>query len=556
MNYQHYRPVVPFSYPGRTWPSASITKAPRWCSSDLRDGNQALAQPMSIAEKKEFFNMLVKLGFREIEVGFPAASQTEFNFLRMLAEPGTVPDDVYIQVITQCREDQIRRTMEAVRGIRRVIFNIYNSVSDAQRDAVFHKDAGSIRHIATRAAALVQELRWEEEFDEFILEYTAESFTGADPGFSLGICENVIRIWQPSEQNPMIITLPATVEDHTPNGYADMIEWMNDHLPEREHITLCIHPHNDRGTAVAAAEMGLLAGAERVEGTLFGNGERTGNADIFILACNMMSMGIDPGLDFSNEPQVQSVYERCTGMTVPDRHPYAGKLVYTAFAGSHQDAINKGLHRMEREQLSVWQVPYLSIDPADIGRSYEPLIRINSQSGKGGVAFIMESFFGYKLPKEMHGEFARSIQKLSEGRGEITPEEIRDAFLDTYVNVREPLEFINIGIVDTAFDHGERQTLVNIRLKYHGEEHLIKGLGNGPIDAAQQAIEEMLGISFHLVDYTEHALTTGASSDAVAYVCVRDGKNGRTAFGAGISSNVMKASIRALIASINRAVYR
>lgn len=557
MNYKRYRPAPVLDFPERTWPGKQLKKAPRWCSVDLRDGNQALVKPMNIEEKLEFFQMLVQLGFKEIEVGFPAASQVEFDFIRQLADRKLIPDDVFIQVITQCREPLIRRTFEAIKGIPRVIFNIYNSVSNLQRDVVFHKDSGAIKYIATRAAKLVQELRWETEFPgEFIFEYTPESFTGADMKFALDVCEAVKRIWQPGPDNRMIINLPATVESHTPNVFADMVEWMKNNLSEPESYTLSIHPHNDRGTGVAAVELGLLAGAERVEGTLFGNGERTGNADLLTVAYNLFSQGIDPELNLENEPAIQEVCERCTGLLVPERYPYAGKLVFTAFSGSHQDAINKGLHYMEQNGDGIWAVPYLPIDPADIGRSYEPIVRINSQSGKGGVAFVLESRYGYRLPKSMHREFADLIQHISEVRGgEVKAEEVYTAFLQEYMEQDEPLCFLGISIVDTAFDHGKRQTLVELQYTFHGEKCTAKGLGTGPVDASKDALEEQIGIRTRLMDYTEHSLTSGFSAEVIAYVQLLDLETGKILHGAGSSSNLMRASIRALFSGLNRMLH-
>lgn len=543
-------------FPERTWPDKQIEQAPSWCSVDLRDGNQALVNPMNVEEKIEFFQMLCRMGFREIEVGFPAASQVEFDFLRQLVDRKLIPDNVYIQVLTQCREEQIRKTFDAIAGVPHVIFNIYNSISRLQRDVVFHKDQGAVKHIAVRAAKLVQALRWEEEFPgDFVFEYTAESFTGADMSFALDVCETVRDIWQPGPHNPMILNLPATVEEHTPNVFADMVEWMHTHLSHRDTFTLSIHPHNDRGTGVAATELGLLAGAERVEGTLFGNGERTGNADILTVAYNMFSHGVDPKLALENEPEIQEIYERCTGMQVPDRYPYAGKLVFTAFSGSHQDAINKGIHMMQETGSDTWAVPYLPIDPADIGRTYEPIVRINSQSGKGGVAFVLESFYGYRLPKAMHREFADIIQHISETRGEIQPAEVYGAFVENYIDRKEPIHFESISIVDTAFDHGERQTLINLNYYDHGTLVESRGLGTGPLDAAQIALEETIGFHIRIMDYSEHALTSGSTAEAVAYVQLLDQDTGKIAFGVGRSSNTMKASIRGLFSAVNRLFY-
>ena len=553
LNYRRYAPQEPFEYKDRTWINRKLDRAPRWCSVDLRDGNQALIKPMNVEEKLEFFKLLCDLGFKEIEVGFPAASRVEFDFIRQLSDRKLIPDDVYIQVITQARREQIIKTFEAVEDMPRVIFNVYNPISRLQRDVVYHKDSGAVKYIATSAAKLVKELRWEREFaGEFVYEYTAESFTGADMKFALDVCEAVKEIWSPSEFNPMIINLPATMEDHMPHVYADMIEWMGANLSNRDSFCLSIHPHNDRGTGTAAAELGLLAGADRIEGTLFGNGERSGNVDLLNVAYNMFSQGLDPGLALEDEPHIQEVYERCTGMKVDDRHPYSGKLVFTAFSGSHQDAINKGMHMMKKTGSETWQVPYLPIDPADIGRSYEPIVRINSQSGKGGVAFVLESHYGYRMPKAMHREFAAIIQAISEHKGEIQPSEVLGALEDNYINAKGPVEFLGIDIADTAFDHGERNTLVKLRFRLRGEELEVSGLAHGPLDATQQALEEALHVHMRIMDYTEHALSSGSSADAVAYIQLLDQETGRLTFGVGRSSNTMRASIRGLFSAINR----
>ena len=412
LNYQRYKRVPVVDFPERTWPDQEIQKAPIWCSVDLRDGNQALVEPMVVEEKVEMFNLLVKLGFKEIEVGFPAASQIEFDFLRTLVERKLIPDDVTVQVLVQCREHLIKRTFEALKGLPKAIVHIYNSTSTLQRDVVFHKDKEEIKDIAVVGTKLVQ--RYAAECDtKVILEYSPESFTGTELDFALDICTAVQETWGATKENPIILNLPSTVEMTTPNVYADQIEWMNTHFKNRESIILSVHPHNDRGEGVAATELALLAGADRVEGTLFGNGERTGNVDILTIAYNMFSQGINPELNIENVREIAEVYERCTKMEIPPRHPYAGKLVFTAFSGSHQDAINKGMHAMEERKNPYWEVPYLPIDPADIGRKYEPVVRINSQSGKGGVAFVMDTFYGFRLPKGMHKEFADVIQKIA-----------------------------------------------------------------------------------------------------------------------------------------------
>jgi len=425
LNYKKYtkNPVV--HYPEREWHNKEIEKAPVWCSVDLRDGNQALIDPMVVSEKMEMYRLLLKLGFKEIEVGFPSASQIEYDFLRELIDNDMIPDDVYIQVLSQCRKEQIERTFEAIRGCKNVIFHIYNSTSTLQRDVVFNMDRQGIIEIAQRGTRWVKE--GAKDFPgNLVLEYSPESFTGTELDFALEICTAVQDIWQPTREKPMIFNLPSTVEMNTPNVYADQIEWMSRHFKDRDSIILSIHPHNDRGCGVAASELALLAGAQRVEGTLLGNGERTGNVDLLTIAYNMFTQGINPGLDIEDINEIIDVYERCNKMSVDERHPYAGKLVFTAFSGSHQDAINKGIQAMKDRKSEIWDVPYLPIDPSDIGRVYEPIIRVNSQSGKGGVAFIMSTYFGFKLPKGMHGEFARVVQNMSEKVGEVPPEKTLD----------------------------------------------------------------------------------------------------------------------------------
>ena len=424
-------PVV--HYPEREWPDKEIEKAPIWCSVDLRDGNQALVEPMVVEEKIEFFNMLVKLGFKEIEIGFPAASQIEYDFLRQLVERRLIPDDVRVQVLVQCREHLIKRTFEAIQGIKKVVVHIYNSTSTLQRDVVFHKNMEEIKQIAIEGTELVK--KYAKDYDgDLMLEYSPESFTGTELEYAMEVCTAVQDTWgEATPEKPIIFNLPSTVEMNTPNVYADQIEWMHKHFKNRESVILSVHPHNDRGTGVAATELALLAGADRVEGTLFGNGERTGNVDILNIAYNMFSQGIDPKLDIENVREIAEVYERCTKMTIDPRHPYAGKLVFTAFSGSHQDAINKGLQALHERNSQYWEVPYLPIDPSDIGRQYEPIVRINSQSGKGGVAFVMDTFYGFKLPKGMHKEFADVIQKISEQQGEVAPEQIMEEFRKNYL---------------------------------------------------------------------------------------------------------------------------
>ena len=554
LNYQRYKRVPVVDFPERTWPDKEIQKAPIWCSVDLRDGNQALVEPMVVEEKVEMFNLLVKLGFKEIEVGFPAASQIEFDFLRTLVERKLIPDDVTVQVLVQCREHLIKRTFEALKGLPKAIVHIYNSTSTLQRDVVFHKDKEEIKDIAVVGTKLVQ--RYAAECDtKVILEYSPESFTGTELDFALDICTAVQETWGATKENPIILNLPSTVEMTTPNVYADQIEWMNTHFKNRESIILSVHPHNDRGEGVAATELALLAGADRVEGTLFGNGERTGNVDILTIAYNMFSQGINPELNIENVREIAEVYERCTKMEIPPRHPYAGKLVFTAFSGSHQDAINKGMHAMEERKNPYWEVPYLPIDPADIGRKYEPVVRINSQSGKGGVAFVMDTFYGFRLPKGMHKEFADVIQKIAEQQGEVAPEQIMDEFRKNYLDRKEPLHFRRCRITDTETGDGEFATLAHVTYTDHGIEKTFDGVGNGPIDAIQRGMEEALGIQIKVLDYSEHALTAGSGAQAASYIHLMDQATGRVTYGVGVSSNITRASIRGIFSAVNRLFY-
>ncbi len=554
LNYQHYKRVPVVDFPDRTWPNNEIQKAPVWCSVDLRDGNQALVEPMVVEEKIEMFNLLVKLGFKEIEVGFPAASQIEFDFLRQLVDRQLIPDDVVVQVLVQCREHLIKRTFEALKGIKKAIVHIYNSTSTLQRDVVFHKDMEEIKEIAVIGTKLVQ--RYAAEFDgEILLEYSPESFTGTELDFALDICTAVQDTWGASKDKKIIINLPSTVEMNTPNVYADQIEWMHTHFKNRESIILSVHPHNDRGTGIAATELALLAGADRVEGTLFGNGERTGNVDITTLAYNMFSQGLNPELNLENVRELVDVYERCTKMDIHPRHPYAGKLVFTAFSGSHQDAINKGMQALKERKGEYWEVPYLPIDPADIGRQYEPVVRINSQSGKGGVAFVMDTFYGFKLPKGMHKEFADIIQKISETQGEVAPEQIMDEFKKHYLDRKEPMHFRKCRISDADTGNGDFATLAKVTYTDHGIEKTFEGVGNGPIDAVQRGLEDQLGIQIRVMDYSEHALSSGSGAQAVSYIHLVDMVSGRATYGVGISSNITRASVRGIFSAVNRLFY-
>ena len=551
LNYNRYKKNPVLNYPERTWPGKEITKAPIWCSVDLRDGNQALIDPMVVHEKLEMFDYLVKLGFKEIEIGFPAASQIEFDFLRRLIDCKLIPDDVRVQVLTQCREELIDRTFEAIEGCKQAIVHIYNSTSTLQRDVVFGMSREEIIDIAIKGTQMVKERA--KRFDgKIILEYSPESFTGTEVEFALEICTAVQRIWEPTKENPMIINLPATVEMNTPNVYADQIEWMNNHFEDRENIILSVHPHNDRGTGVAAAELALMAGADRIEGTLFGNGERTGNVDILTIAYNMFSQGINPQLNIEQVNEIIEIYERCCKIPIHPRHPYAGKLVFTAFSGSHQDAINKGVHAMQERKNEYWQVPYLPIDPADIGREYEPIVRINSQSGKGGVAFIMDTYFGFKLPKAMHKEFANVIQTLSETKGEISPEEIMAKFKEEYLDKKEPLHFRRLHVTELSEEEKAFDTKVKVLYTDHGAEKTFEAVGNGPIDAVKRGLQESLDLDVKILDYEEHALQSGSNSQAAAYIHLLDSNTGRVTYGVGVSSNITRASVRAIFSALNR----
>ena len=552
LNYKRYQKNPVVNYPEREWPGREITKAPVWCSVDLRDGNQALIDPMVVDEKIEMFQFLIKLGFKEIEIGFPAASQIEYDFLRQLIERRLIPDDVTVQVLTQCREELIDRTFEAIEGCKQAIVHIYNSTSTLQRDVVFCMDREHITEIAVNGTRMVKE-RASRFPGKIILEYSPESFTGTELDFALEICNAVSGEWQPTPENPMIVNLPSTVEMNTPNVYADQIEWMIRHLDNRESIVVSVHPHNDRGTGVASAELALLAGADRVEGTLFGNGERTGNVDIVNLAYNMFSQGINPELNLERVNDAIEIYERCCKLPIHPRHPYAGKLVFTAFSGSHQDAINKGMHAMKERGSQIWQVPYLPIDPSDIGRQYEPIVRINSQSGKGGVAFIMDTYFGFKLPKAMHKEFANVIQEISEKQGEVAPEQIMQSFRETYLDKKEPIHFRKLRIEDlSGAVKSQFDTKVVVEYTNHGEAKSFEAVGNGPIDAVQRGLNHQLGLSVKVLDYEEHALQSGANSQAAAYIHLLDGESGRVTYGVGVSSNITRASVRAIFSAVNR----
>lgn len=523
-----------------------ITEPPIWCSVDLRDGNQALIIPMSLEEKLEYFNLLVEVGFKEIEVGFPAASETEYAFLRKLIEDNLIPDDVTIQVLTQSREHIIKRTFDALEGAKNAVVHLYNSTSVAQREQVFRKSKEEITQIAVTGAKLLKKYAAETP-GNFQFQYSPESFTGTEMEFALGVCNEVIDIWQPSADNQVIINLPATVSMSMPHVYASQIEFMSDHLNSRENVILSVHPHNDRGTGVADAELAMLAGADRVEGTLFGNGERTGNVDIVTLALNMFSHGIDPKLHFENIHEIIAVYERLTRMTVHERHPYAGELVFTAFSGSHQDAIAKGMKWREEEERAHWTVPYLLIDPLDIGREYEgDIIRINSQSGKGGIGYILQQAYGIDLPMAMRESFGYHVKDISDkNQKELSPQEIYDIFMKDYVNIDTPIQLMKFKYTE----NGQYETIVTIQ--NNGEEIECSGKGNGRFNAINNAIREQLQLDYSDVQYQEHALTIGSHSQAVSYVGIC-GHDGTYYWGSGIDTDIMQSSVNALFSAVNR----
>lgn len=551
-NYQKYtRQYFPVKDAPMRWTQKEyIQKAPTWCSVDLRDGNQALIIPMSLEEKLEFFQLLVKIGFKEIEVGFPAASETEYEFCRALIEKNLIPDDVTIQVLTQSREHIIAKTYEALKGCKNAIVHLYNSTSLAQREQVFRKSKQEIIDIAVFGAKLCKEYR-EKTPGNFRFEYSPESFTGTEPEFAAEICNAVIDIWQPSEQDKVIINLPVTVSHSMPHIYANQVEYMCDHLKNRENLIISLHPHNDRGCAVADTELGILAGGDRVEGTLFGNGERTGNVDIVTLGMNMFSQGVDPELDFSNMPELTELYERVTRMQVYDRQPYSGKLVFAAFSGSHQDAIAKGMKYREEHDPNHWNVPYLPIDPTDVGRVYEAdVIRINSQSGKGGIGYLLETQFGLDLPKTMREEFGYLVKGISDhAHKELLPDEVHEIFLNTYVNIRKPLEYQEIHYVQTKND----QTFIqaSLSLTRDGEAYTLKSDGSsGRLDAVSNALKAFTGVKFSVQTYNEHALSATSESEAAAYVSIK--VDDKIFWGVGIKKDISEASVAALFSALNR----
>jgi len=544
-----YRPFPAVKMTGRDWPARIIDRAPTWCSVDLRDGNQALAVPMSVEEKLEYFALLVKLGFKEIEIGFPSASQIEFDFLQRLIKENLIPDDVWVQVLVQSKEELIHRTFESLAGAPRAIVHLYNSTSVAQRRIVFGLDKPGIVDIAVRGTRQIKERLKMLPDTKVRFQYSPESFSGTEVDFALEICEAVSDAWGATADEKIILNLPNTVELMMPNQYADMIEWFVTHQKHPERHIISLHTHNDRGTGVAATELGLLAGATRVEGTLFGNGERTGNLDIVTVALNMLTQGVDPKLDFTDLPAVRDLYERCTKLEVPSRWPYGGDLVFTAFSGSHQDAINKGLKDRAAHPEGSWEVPYLAIDPHDIGRNYRAIIRINSQSGKGGVAYVMEQEFGYVLPKAMHRDFGKIINRVADERGEeLPPEDILQLFRQEYLDRDQPLSFQG----ETKMTPTSKGVECIVRVKKQNEWHQIRGQGNGPVAAFVHGLNESgIVAPFEVVSYSEHSLGSGAEAKAVAYFEIKSG-TGPTAFGAATDTNIEVASLKAILSALNR----
>ena len=547
-----YTPFPQIDLPDRQWPSRTITHAPIWASVDLRDGNQALATPMTVNEKLEMFELLVKIGFKEIEVGFPSASDTEFNFIRRLVDEKRIPADVTLQVLVQAREHLIRRTFESLEGVSKAIVHLYNSTSPVQRRVTFNKTKDEIKAIAVEGTRLVKSLVETIPGTQIRFQYSPESFSDTEVDYALEVCEAVMAEWAPSEDDKIILNLPATVEVATPNVHADQIEWFCRNLKERNKAYISLHTHNDRGTGVAATELGLLAGADRVEGTLFGNGERTGNLDIVTVALNLYTQGVDSALDLSELEQIRRIYERITRMTVHDRHPYAGDLVFTAFSGSHQDAIKKGMDLRAKEDTegARWEVPYLAIDPEDIGRDYEAIIRINSQSGKGGVAYILERDFGLDLPKAMHPEVGMVVNDTADqGSRELSPQDVHKVFIQEYVNLKAPMELLSIEREDFS-QSGEVKVDAEIRM--NGKSNRASGMGNGPISAFVDALEQEGYKDFQLLDYRQHSIGGGSKTKAAAYIQIKN-DDGSVSFGCGINANIELAGLRALVSAFNRA---
>ena len=546
---KYTRQFFPVKNPTRKWADKTyIDKAPTWCSVDLRDGNQSLIIPMSLEEKLEFFKLLVKVGFKEIEVGFPAASETEYTFLRTLIDNNMIPDDVTVQVLTQSREHIIRKTFDALKGCKNAVVHLYNSTSLAQREQVFRKSKEEIKKIATDGAELFNKIAAETGAD-FRYEYSPESCTGTEPEYALEVCNAVLDVWKPTPDRKAIINLPVTVELSSPHVYADQVEYICDNLKYRDAVEVSLHPHNDRGCAVADCELGLLAGADRIEGTLFGNGERTGNADIVTLALNMYSQGVDPALDLSNMPEIAELYERVTRMQVYDRQPYAGKLVFAAFSGSHQDAIAKGMKWRQEKNCDKWTVPYLPIDPRDVGREYETdVIRINSQSGKGGIGYLLEHNFGYVLPTGMREEVGYTVKSVSDhAHAELSPKEVLNVFTENYVNINSCIKLVDYHFVRTP------EINVTLTVEIDGETKELKAVGNGRLDAVSNAVKKQLGIEFSELTYEEHALTKGSSAQAITYVSITL-PDGKKVWGAGIHDDIIASSINALFSAINRSL--
>ncbi|WP_284451038.1 2-isopropylmalate synthase [Methylophaga thalassica] len=543
---QKYRRFDAIQLPDRQWPNVVLDKAPIWMSTDLRDGNQALIDPMSVDTKMRFFLALVDMGFKEIEVGFPSASETDFNFVRRLIEENRIPDDVTIEVLTQAREDLIARTVESLKGAKRAILHMYNPIAPAFREIVYRTDKAGVKEIAERGTRWVKEMTAKQPETEWIYQYSPETFSSAEIEFAKEVCDAVTAIWQPTPDHKMIINLPATVEMATPNTYADQVEWMHRHLNNRDSIILSVHPHNDRGTAVAAAELAVMAGADRVEGCLFGNGERTGNVDLITLAMNLYSQGLHPGVDFTQMDQIRQLFEETTQLPVHPRHPYAGELVFTAFSGSHQDAIKKGLAVQKADDY--WQVPYLPIDPADVNRSYDDVVRVNSQSGKGGVSFLLQQHAGFELPRRLQIEFSKVVQKVSDSSGrEINADNIATLFDKEYVQVNSPYQYMGSHIVDEE----SHQVLSHVVVKYQQQRIELKGQGNGPLDAVAKAISEHIGETVTVADYHEHGMSAGSDATAVSYVEVKVGEHA-TVFGVGQDQNITTSAIKALLNGVNR----
>jgi 2-isopropylmalate synthase len=545
-----YRQFTPISLPDRRWPGRVIDRAPIWCSVDLRDGNQALVEPMGPDRKRRMFDLLVKLGFKEIEVGFPAASETDFAFVRELVEQDLVPDDVTIQVLTQARPELIARSFESIRGAKRAIMHLYNSTSTLQRRVVFGLDKDGIVDIAVNGARLIRDLAETMPESDIIYQYSPESFTGTELDFAVEICEAVMDVWRPTPAKKTILNLPATVEMATPNIYADQIEWFGRNIRDRDSIVLSLHPHNDRGTAVAAAELGVMAGADRVEGTLFGNGERTGNVDVMTLALNLFSQGVDPALEIHDIDEIVRTVEHCNQLPVHPRHPYAGELVYTAFSGSHQDAIKKGFEALEKRNDELWEVPYLPIDPKDLGRTYEAVIRVNSQSGKGGVAYVLKTDHGLDLPRGLQIEFSKRVQEVADRTGkELTSADIWSLFQETHLG-GEHIALVDYNLFPEPGAPNQRRIAASVLID--GIERKIEGVGNGPIDAFVDALQVECGIALTVGDYREHALGAGADAQATAYVEIRD-QHDKTVWGVGIDGNIVTASLKAVASAASRA---